>query len=222
MDSKNKILYKLRIKLRRNLFLASIVSFYSNFMYVRRRRFGYIDPTARVNFPICIKGIDNVFLYEETLILGHAIILTTEAKFIMKRLSSAAQGLTVVTGNHFPALKEWFNPRCRDANILRSKDIIVEEDVWIGANVTLLPGVIIGRGATIGAGSVCRISVPPYAIVIGNPAKIIGFNFTPKQIIEHEKSLYSEGDRLGFEMLEQNYNRYYRNRLNVINSFLKL
>ena len=96
---------------------------------------------------------------------------------------------------------------------------MVDEDVWIGANVSLLAGVHIGRGANIGTGAVIRHDVPPYAIVVGNPAKIVGFSFTPEEIIEHEKSLYSEEDRLPLEILEKNYSKYFLTRLKEIKEF---
>ncbi|MDW1737813.1 acyltransferase [Vibrio sp. Vb2354] len=54
------------------------------------------------------------------------------------------------------------------------KPIVIEDDVWIGANVTILKGVTLGRGAVIGAGSIVTKSVEPYTIVAGNPAKKIG------------------------------------------------
>ena len=209
------------IFLRRNFFLASIVSFYRNYCGIKRNKFGFIDKSARVNFPIFVSGIENVYLYDEVQILSNSVILASDAKFIMKKLSGAAQGLTVVTGNHFPSVGEWMAYRSRDANILDSKDIIVEEDVWIAANVTLLAGVTIGRGSTVGAGSVCRNSVPPYAIVVGNPAKVIGFNFTPVEIIEHEKILYPPDDRLSLDLLENNYKKYFINRISEIKLLLK-
>lgn len=49
--------------------------------------------------------------------------------------------------------------------------IVIEEDAFIGARVTVLPGVTIGRGATVGAGSVVAKDVAPGAIVVGNPAR---------------------------------------------------
>ncbi|WP_448102420.1 WxcM-like domain-containing protein [Luteibacter jiangsuensis] len=52
---------------------------------------------------------------------------------------------------------------------------VVEEGASIGANATILPGIRIGRNAMIGAGAVVTRSVPPNAIVVGNPAKIIGY-----------------------------------------------
>jgi UDP-2-acetamido-3-amino-2,3-dideoxy-glucuronate N-acetyltransferase len=52
---------------------------------------------------------------------------------------------------------------------------VLEDDVSIGANATILPGLTIGRGAVIGAGAVVTRSVPPFAKAVGNPAKIVGY-----------------------------------------------
>src|SRR5262249_30927800 len=56
--------------------------------------------------------------------------------------------------------------------------VIVEEDASIGANATILPGVRIGRAAMVGAGAVVTKNVPAHAVVIGNPAVIIGYQAT--------------------------------------------
>ena len=53
------------------------------------------------------------------------------------------------------------------------KKIIIEDDVWLGSRVIVLPGVTIGKGSIIGAGTVLTKSVPPYSIVAGNPGKIV-------------------------------------------------
>ena len=51
--------------------------------------------------------------------------------------------------------------------------ITIEDDVWVGANVTFLDGAYVGRGAVIGAGSLVRGKIPPYSIAVGSPAKVI-------------------------------------------------
>ena len=61
-------------------------------------------------------------------------------------------------------------------------DIIVENDVWIGAKATIMSGVKIGNGSVVGSGSVVTIDVPPYAIVVGNPAVVVKYRFTEEQI----------------------------------------
>jgi len=62
------------------------------------------------------------------------------------------------------------------------KDIVIGNDVWIGLGATILSGVNIGDGAVIGAYSVVTKDVPHYAIVAGNPAKLIRYRFSIKTI----------------------------------------
>jgi len=56
---------------------------------------------------------------------------------------------------------------------LDEREIIIEDDVWIGFNATILKGVKIGKGAIVSACSVVTKDVPPYTIVVGNPARVI-------------------------------------------------
>lgn len=72
------------------------------------------------------------------------------------------------------------------------KDISIGDDVWVGARSIILKGVSIGNGAVIGAGAIVTKSVPPYAVVAGNPAKIIRYRFSKEQIAEHERILKDE------------------------------
>lgn len=65
---------------------------------------------------------------------------------------------------------------------LSKGDINIADDVWIGANSTILSGVNISQGAIIGAGSVVTKDIPAYAIACGNPAKVIKYRFNKKII----------------------------------------
>jgi maltose O-acetyltransferase len=56
---------------------------------------------------------------------------------------------------------------------LPDRAVVIEDDVWIGANVTVLPGRTIGRGSIVGAGSVITRDVPAYSVVGGNPAQVV-------------------------------------------------
>lgn len=212
----------LKKRISYNLFLSAINSVYRNYLQIRRCKFGFIDPSSRVRFPILIKGIENVFLYEHTHILGHSKIITTQARFIMKSNSAAAEGLTVVTGNHVVFKGEYFIEKAGDLDVQVPQDVIVEEDVGIYSNVTLLAGVTVGRGAIIGSGTVCRKSIPPYAIVTGNPAKVVGFKLQPEEIIEHEKVLYPENERISLDILQNNYQKYFLNKRRQIKEYLSL
>ncbi|MBN8883166.1 MAG: acyltransferase, partial [Salana multivorans] len=56
---------------------------------------------------------------------------------------------------------------------LRTRGITVEDDVWIGAQVVVLDGVRIGAHSVVGAGAVVTRDVPPYAVAVGNPARVV-------------------------------------------------
>lgn len=55
------------------------------------------------------------------------------------------------------------------------KEVVVEDDAWIGANAFIMPGVTVGKGAIISAGTILSKSVPPYSIAAGNPGRVIGW-----------------------------------------------
>ena len=55
--------------------------------------------------------------------------------------------------------------------------VVIEDDVWVGANVTILKGVTIGHGSVVAAGAVVTKSCPPYSIIGGVPAKVLRKRF---------------------------------------------
>ena len=61
-------------------------------------------------------------------------------------------------------------------------DTVIGNDVWIAHNAVILPGVHIGDGAIIGAYSVVAKDIPPYAIAVGNPARIVKFRFDDEMV----------------------------------------
>ena len=96
---------------------------------------------------------------------------TPNAKIIIKGNCAIAEHLTIHTGNHARKVGMFvtdFTEANKPAGY--DRDVIIEKDVWIGANVTILAGVHVGRGATIAAGAVVNKDVPPYSIVGGVPA----------------------------------------------------
>ncbi|WP_312148068.1 CatB-related O-acetyltransferase [Paenibacillus odorifer] len=97
-----------------------------------------------------------------------------------------ASGVIILMGgnhNHHP---EWITVYPfvdQIANSYESKgDTIIASDAWIGMNAMIMPGVKIGEGAIVAAGSVVVKDVPPYTIVGGNPAKVIKQRFTDQEI----------------------------------------
>lgn len=53
------------------------------------------------------------------------------------------------------------------------KPVFIEDDVWVGARVCILPGVTIGKGSVIGACAVVARDIPPYSVAVGNPARVV-------------------------------------------------
>ncbi len=204
------------MKLIKNIIFRLIASRYPN-----------VHPTARVSTKITVKNRNNLVLEECTNIDGGAYIMNSRARFVMKHHSGAAIGLLVVTGDHMSIPGKFFKDITNaDKDRLDTageydKDVIVEEDVWIGSHVTLLKGAHIGRGAIIGSGAVVRTPIPPYALVIGNPAKIVGFRFSPDEVILHEANLYSTNEQLSHSLLEKNYEKFFISKIKEINKFIK-
>jgi maltose O-acetyltransferase len=74
--------------------------------------------------------------------------------------------------------------------------VVIQDDVWVGARAIILRGVVIGRGSIVGAGALVTKSVPPYAIVVGVPARVVRFRWDVETILEHEAALYPPEKRL--------------------------
>ncbi len=83
----------------------------------------------------------------------------------------------------------------------REKRVIIGHDTWIGHNVTIMGGVSIGDGAVIGSGSIVTKDIPPYAIAVGNPAKVINYRFDEKTI---QKLLDIEWWNWSYEQINSN------------------
>jgi acetyltransferase-like isoleucine patch superfamily enzyme len=87
----------------------------------------------------------------------------------------------------------------------RGEKVVVESDVWIGFGATVLSGIRLGRGAVIAAGSVVTRDVPPYAIVAGNPARMVGQRFADVDTICRHEALIGGGD---FRFSERGYRHW--------------
>lgn len=151
----------------------------------------YIKPT--ITDPNIIVGVfsyiaDTDFeshvthLYEfigDKLIIGKFCQIASGVEFIM---NGANHQMNAVTTFPFYTLEGWdMEPPSMDDLPLKG-DTVIGNDVWIGQNAVILPGVHIGDGAIIGANSVVDSNVEPYTIVAGNPARVIRKRFDDELI----------------------------------------
>lgn len=107
------------------------------------------------------------------------------------RYSSMARKVRINNRNHPIEFKSthafFFNPHFKfcESDSLDYVPLAIGNDVWIGHNAIINPGVrTIGNGAIIGAGAVVSINVPPYAVVVGNPARVVRYRFSKDVIKE--------------------------------------
>ena len=123
-------------------------------MYLRKLGVSMGENTySNLGFQLTYNGLEDQVIIGNNVSIGPGLTCVTE--------SSANNGKAI---NKIPYV----------ANILtKAIPIIVEDEVWIGANVTILPGVKIGKCSVIGAGSVVTADVEPYSIYAGVPAKKI-------------------------------------------------
>lgn len=155
---------------------------------------------VRIGYPFNIAGAENIEAGECVSIGVGATIFTTRAKLIIKQHFIAGPGLTVITGDHMPILGRFIDTISDtdkdrlDTKHLYDQDVVIEEDVWCGANVTILKGVTIGRGSIIAAGAVVTKDIPRYSIAGGVPARVLKQRLTDEEIRIHEKQLYKEHD----------------------------
>ena len=109
-------------------------------------------------------------------------MIASDVKFIMNGANHKMDGITAFPFYIFG--KDWTDFTPQKEELPFKGDTIIENDVWIGHNVTIMPGVKIGNGAIISTNSTVTKDVDPYTIVGGNPAKEIKKRFSDEKIKE--------------------------------------
>ena len=84
----------------------------------------------------------------------------------------------------------------RHLEFIRPQKIIIHENVWIGFEAIILPGVTIGRGAIVGSRAVVSQDVPPYAVVVGNPGRVVKY-LDPTDTVELKERVLNEAASTG-------------------------
>jgi len=168
----------------------------------------------------------NCYLYNTsignfTYVAANASIMNT----VIGKFCSIAQGASICTGKHpsstfvstHPA---FFSPHAQcgvtfaaESHFREMGETVIGNDVWIGTNAVIMDDIIIGDGAIIGAGAIVTKNVPPYAIVAGNPAKLLRYRFEQQEIDFLLAYKWWEKDLL---WIKDNYRRFHD-----IKSFVK-
>lgn len=116
----------------------------------------------------------------DKLIIGKFCAIAKGVEFIM---NGANHRMNSVSTYPFNIMGGGWEKCAPDMDDLPLKgDTVVGNDVWIGQNVTVMPGVRIGDGAVIGANSTVAMDIPPYAIAVGNPCRVVKMRFDEDMI----------------------------------------
>jgi len=191
--------------------IFSRINYFSSLYYFRKkwRRFNRHNQTSAGNiFPLEIVKVGKwtygslqVYTWgepEQGLKISSYVSIASGVKFLLG-------------GNHrtntfstFP-----FKVKFRGEKIeaLSKGKIVIEDDVWIGTDVLILSGAHIGKGAVIGARAVVSGKIPAYAIVVGNPGKIIKYRFNEKIINKLENVDFNKIDE---KLLKDNVDLLYK------------
>mgnify|MGYP001336642123 CR=1 FL=1 len=115
----------------------------------------------------------------DRLVIGRYCAIATGVQFVMNGANHALDGFSTYPFAIFG--KGWEDPGYDWRQGSRG-DTVVGNDVWIGTEAMILPGVTIGHGAVIGARAVVASDVPPYAIAAGNPARTVKRRFNEETV----------------------------------------
>lgn len=131
------------------------------FNYFHMGKYSYIESFCTIN-----NGVGDIYIGDYSRVgVGNTIIGPIE----IGNHVNLAQNVVLSGLNHtYEAVDKLI-----DEQTVSTKKIVIEDDCWIGANSVIVAGVRIGRHSVVGAGSVVSKDVPPYTIVVGNPAKIV-------------------------------------------------
>lgn len=118
----------------------------------------------------------------DRLIIGRFCQIAAGIEFVMNGANHCMSRITTYPFNIMA--NGWEKTAPSFSELPFKGDTVVGNDVWIGQNVTVLPGVHIGDGAIIGANSTVASDIPPYSIAVGNPCRVIKKRFD-NELIEY-------------------------------------
>lgn len=130
------------------------------------RKFWLGDYSVVESFACINNAVGDVIIGDHTRIGLHNTII---GPVIIGSHVNLAQGITITALNHNFDDSE----KRIDQQGISTKEVVLEDDIWVGANAVILPGVTIGTHAVVAAGAIVTKDVPPHSLVAGVPAKVI-------------------------------------------------
>lgn len=170
-SSYRKVILRLNlITVKQKAFIDSNVKIERSFLSGNKKAI-IIEKNVNLMNGCILKNYGGLIVIGENTFLGEYCVLYGHGDIIIGSNTLIAMQTIIVSSNHsIPSKKQLIR---HQQDIL--KPVNIGDDVWIGANCTILGGVNIGNGAVVGAGSLVNKDIPPYAIAVGNPAKIIKY-----------------------------------------------
>lgn len=147
---------------KRALNLRGLLNIYVNQIHygISGSRVGNLTVIGKLD----INGPKKLLTIGERCFISTGVHLAMHAPVIIGNRVVVNEGVKLLTGSHLTKDSKW---------LLFGKPIVIEDYAWIATNAIILPGVKIGKGAVVAAGAVISRDVPDYAIVAGNPAKVV-------------------------------------------------
>lgn len=158
--------------------------------------------------------LDGTISIGDNVLLAKHVVIDYSGEVIIEDNVKLSAGVIIESHRHefIPGSKK------HKAN---STKITIEYGAWIGQGSIIGEECKrIGRFAQIGAGTVVRNPIPSYAIVVGNPAKIVGFLYAPEEVIKFEEDNFPESERTDIEKYTKLYEKFFINRISEIKHFL--
>ena len=116
----------------------------------------FITPPFQIDCANCVHLGKNVFA-------NHGLTVMSVGTITLEDGVMLGPEVALLTVNHEP----------KNIRTIMTKEIRIRKNAWIGARVSILPGVTIGENAIVGTGSIVTKDVPDNAVVVGNPARIV-------------------------------------------------
>ena len=143
----------------------------------------YIEPPFHGNW-----GGKNLFLGDNVYV-NFNLTVVDDVEIIVGNNVLFAPNCTLTTANH-P-----INPDLRRKGYQYAKKIVIGNNVWLGSNVVVLPGVTIGENSVIGAGSIVSRDIPANVVAMGIPCRVV------REISEHDEKFFDRGKLIDYENL---------------------